>query len=175
MALSTPKLNTNAVTADKIAANAVTAGKINVSSLSAIKADLGIVTAGIAKSTDNKFIIDLTNRTLEIYDDVVSVQVLTGASATGNIKVTLNPGTGNEDITIAVENGMTTSEVAEEVAEKVTLEDGWRAYADDDTVIIRHDSGETFTFTFSDLGSTGVTVDDNTDQVIRVKLGYLGA
>jgi len=174
-AITTPKLNTNAVTADKIAANAVTAGKINVSSLSAIKADLGIVTAGIAKSTDNKFIIDLTNRTLEIYDDVVSVQVLTGASATGNIKVTLNPGTGNEDITIAVKNGMTTSKVAEKVAEKVTLKDGWRAYADDDTVIIRHDSGETFTFTFSDLGSTGVTVDDNTDQVIRVKLGYLGA
>ncbi len=165
----------DAISTPKLKANAVTAEKINVSDLSAIKADLGVVTAGIAKSTDNKFIIDLTNRTLEIYDDVVSVQVLTGASATGNIKVTLNPGTGNEDITIAVENGMTTSEVAEEVAEKVTLKKDWRAYADDDTVIIRHDSGETFTFVFSDLGSTGVTVDDNTDQVIRVKLGYLGA
>ena len=45
-AISTPKLQTNAVEAHNITAKAVTAEKINVSELSAISADMGHATAG---------------------------------------------------------------------------------------------------------------------------------
>lgn len=58
-AISTPKLKANCVTAEKISVNA----------LSAIKADLGTVTAGVAKSSDGKFEINLTDKTLKIYDE----------------------------------------------------------------------------------------------------------
>lgn len=54
--ISTPKLQTNSVTADKI----------NVIDLSAINADLGTITAGILQSSDEKFKMDLDNKTFLI-------------------------------------------------------------------------------------------------------------
>lgn len=78
-AISTPKLQTNAVTSDKIAANSIVASKINVDALSAISADLGTVTAGIAKSADGKLVIDLANRTIRVYDDNNTLRVQLGA------------------------------------------------------------------------------------------------
>ena len=83
----TNNLDASCVTADKIAALAVQAGKIdagavtateiNVSTLSAIAADFGTITAGIAKSSDDKFKIDLTNKWLKIWDgnDVLRVHI----------------------------------------------------------------------------------------------------
>jgi len=67
------------VTSDKIAADAVTAGKINVDALSAISADLGTITAGIAKSADGKLEIDLANRTIKVWDDNGVLRVQLGA------------------------------------------------------------------------------------------------
>jgi hypothetical protein len=65
-AVTTTVLAANAVSADKIAANAVTAGKINVTDLAAINANMGTITAGKMQSTDGKFVIDLTNKTISI-------------------------------------------------------------------------------------------------------------
>jgi predicted phage tail protein len=77
-AVTTEKIATNAITTDRIAANAVTADKINVNMLSAIAADLGTVTAGVAKSADGKFEIDLVNRTLKVFDDQGRLRVQLG-------------------------------------------------------------------------------------------------
>lgn len=46
----------------------ITATALNVSTLSAISANVGTVTAGVLKSADNKFVIDLTARTITISD-----------------------------------------------------------------------------------------------------------
>ena len=73
------KIAANAVTSAKIAADAITADKINVNALSAISADLGTVTAGIAKSADGKLVIDLANRTVKVYDDNNNLRVQLGA------------------------------------------------------------------------------------------------
>lgn len=54
------------LTANNIAAGAITAAKINVASLSSIAADVGTLTAGVLKSPDNKFIIDLNNKQIYI-------------------------------------------------------------------------------------------------------------
>lgn len=78
-AISTPKLQTNAVTSDKIAANSIVASKINVDALSAISADLGTVTAGIAKSADGKLEINLANRTIKVWDNNGVLRVQLGA------------------------------------------------------------------------------------------------
>ena len=58
-----PKL---ALRGDMIVDGAITAQKLNVASLSSIVADVGTVTAGVLKSSDNKFIIDLNAKTLTI-------------------------------------------------------------------------------------------------------------
>jgi len=68
----------NAITTPKLAANAVTADKINVTMLSAIAADLGTVTAGVAKSADGRFEIDLVNRTIKVFDDNNRLRVQLG-------------------------------------------------------------------------------------------------
>lgn len=60
------KIATNAVTSDKIAANSVTSGKIDVGKLDAISADVGVLTAGVLRSADSKFVIDLTNGYIEV-------------------------------------------------------------------------------------------------------------
>jgi hypothetical protein len=44
----------------------ITANVLDVQDLSAITADLGVVTAGKLQSTDQKFTIDLTNKTISI-------------------------------------------------------------------------------------------------------------
>ncbi len=77
-AITTSKLSTFAVEADKIAANAVTAGKINVASLSAISADIGIVTAGLAKSSDGRLIIDFNNKWIKVFDTAATLRVHLG-------------------------------------------------------------------------------------------------
>lgn len=51
-----------------IYANTITAAQINVSTLSAISANIGTVTAGIARSSDSKFVIDFTSKHLKVYD-----------------------------------------------------------------------------------------------------------
>lgn len=73
------KIATNAVTSDTIAANAITSDKINVNALSAISADLGTVTAGIAKSADGKLEINLANRTIKVWDNNGVLRVQLGA------------------------------------------------------------------------------------------------
>jgi hypothetical protein len=52
------------IVTNKLAALAVKAGNIDVVSLSAIKANLGEVTAGIARSSDSKTFLDLDNKFL---------------------------------------------------------------------------------------------------------------
>lgn len=54
------------ILARHIVADSITADKLDVSTLSAISANVGTVTAGVLKSADNKFIIDLNNKTLTI-------------------------------------------------------------------------------------------------------------
>lgn len=66
--ITATQLAASAVTTEKIATNAVTAAQINVTSLSAISANVGTVTAGIIRDVNSKFIIDLANAKLEVYD-----------------------------------------------------------------------------------------------------------
>lgn len=54
------------ILARHIVADSITADKLDVSTLSAIAANVGTVTAGVLKSSDDKFIIDLNNKTLTI-------------------------------------------------------------------------------------------------------------
>lgn len=58
----------NSITAGMIQAGAIGAAAINVSTLSAIAADMGTVTAGVAKSSDNKFEISFTGGFLRVAD-----------------------------------------------------------------------------------------------------------
>lgn len=53
---------------DMILDGTVYADALDVENLSAITADLGVVTAGVAKSADNKFVIDFDNATISISD-----------------------------------------------------------------------------------------------------------
>lgn len=54
--------------ADMYVDGSITAGKIKVAQLSAITANIGDITAGVVRSTDNRFVIDLGARTLVISD-----------------------------------------------------------------------------------------------------------
>lgn len=54
------------VTADSLSVGSVIAEKIGVEYLSAISTDIGVVTAGVIKSTDNKFQINLDAKTITI-------------------------------------------------------------------------------------------------------------
>lgn len=71
------QLSADSVTADKIAANQITADKMNVSSLSSVVANLGTITAGIAKSSDGRLIVDFDNKWIRVYDadDVLRVEL----------------------------------------------------------------------------------------------------
>lgn len=51
---------------DIILDGTVTAPKLDVTELSAISADIGTATAGVIKSADDKFVIDLNNKTITI-------------------------------------------------------------------------------------------------------------
>lgn len=53
---------------DLVLDGSITANALSVNALSAVSANLGTVTAGIAKSADNKFVIDFTNGTLTVSD-----------------------------------------------------------------------------------------------------------
>ena len=68
---------TGSIVAASIAAGTITANKLAVTSLSSITANLGTITAGIAKSSDNRFQIDFNNRWLRVYDasSVLRVQL----------------------------------------------------------------------------------------------------
>ena len=59
--ISTVGINGNLVVDDTILAR-----HIDVSSLSSITADVGTVTAGVVRSSDSKFVIDLNNKTIDI-------------------------------------------------------------------------------------------------------------
>lgn len=61
-------IKVNAVDADKIAANAVTADKISVATLSAISANIGDVTSGLVRSTNDKMRVELDNARILIAD-----------------------------------------------------------------------------------------------------------
>ncbi len=64
--LSADKINAGTINADRIAANSITAAKLSVTNLAAINANMGTITAGKMQSTDNKFVIDLTNKSISI-------------------------------------------------------------------------------------------------------------
>ena len=59
--VSTVGINGNLVVDDTILAR-----HIDVSSLSSITANIGTVTAGVVRSSDSKFVIDLDNKTIDI-------------------------------------------------------------------------------------------------------------
>lgn len=55
-----------ALRGDMIVDGSIVARHLSVSTLSAIAADVGTVTAGVLRSSDSKFVIDLTNKTITI-------------------------------------------------------------------------------------------------------------
>lgn len=91
-------------------------------------------------------------------DHIAHIKVLTGAvTASGNITITLNAGTA-ENVVVAVVEGNTVKEVAIKIAQEIDDETNWSARRIGDTVIVKHSSGNAFTVSFVDTGSTGVTV-----------------
>jgi len=56
------------ITAAEIAAGTITADKMSVTDLSAIAANIGTITAGLAKSSDGKIQLDLDNKWLKVWD-----------------------------------------------------------------------------------------------------------
>uniref|UniRef100_A0A6M3L7Z6 Putative tail protein n=2 Tax=viral metagenome TaxID=1070528 RepID=A0A6M3L7Z6_9ZZZZ len=61
-------IRSGAIVTSKIAAGSVTSSELSVGNLSAINANLGTVTAGIAKSSDDKLTIDFNNKWLKVWD-----------------------------------------------------------------------------------------------------------
>ena len=87
---------------------------------------------------------------------IARIKVLTGAvTASGNVTITLNE---IEDITVAVIEYDTVREVATKIAQSINDETDWSAYSIGDTLTVKHTSGEAFTVSFEDTGTTGVTV-----------------
>ena len=60
------KIAANAITAEKINAGAITADKMTVSNLSAVSAAMGTLTSGKIQSPDGSFVIDFTNKYINI-------------------------------------------------------------------------------------------------------------
>lgn len=69
---------TGTIVANAIAANTITANKLNITSLSSITANIGTVTAGIAKSSDNRLRIDFNNKWIRVYDTANNLRVQLG-------------------------------------------------------------------------------------------------
>jgi len=119
LSITTAKLAALAITAAKIAAGAVTAEKINVTQLSAIAANVGILTAGIIKSTDAKTLFDLTNGYMSVSDGVYTrfkAGKLNGdygteiRDADGNLTVDMGKVVGGVDYAVAsASNSISTS------------------------------------------------------------------
>lgn len=59
-------VSTVGINGNLVVDGSILARHIAVGTLSAIAADIGTVTAGVLKSADNKFVIDLNNKTIEI-------------------------------------------------------------------------------------------------------------
>lgn len=59
--ITSNKVATDAITANKIQAGAVTAAKIAVTDLSTINANVGTLTAGVIRNSDDTFRVDVTN------------------------------------------------------------------------------------------------------------------
>ncbi len=71
--LTAGQIAAGAIDTDELAADAVTAAKIDVTNLSAINANLGTITAGLAKSSDGQFIVDFDNAVLQVYGESISI------------------------------------------------------------------------------------------------------
>jgi len=110
------------ITTEKLAVGAATAEKINVDQLSAIAANVGILTAGLIKSTDAKTLFDLTNGYMSVSDGVYTrfkAGKLNGDYGTeirdvdGNITVDLGKIVGGVDYAIVTaSNEITTNSAA---------------------------------------------------------------
>jgi hypothetical protein len=66
--IATNMITAGAITTALLAADSVTAAKLNVTTLSAITANLGTVTAGLARSADNKLQVDFNNTRILVLD-----------------------------------------------------------------------------------------------------------
>ena len=66
--LDASKITSGYLSADRLEAGTITGTKLSVNSLSAISADLGTITAGLAKSSDNCLQIDFNNKWIRVYD-----------------------------------------------------------------------------------------------------------
>lgn len=64
--IGTTHITDGAVTTQLLAANSVVAEKLDVTDLSAVSANMGILRSGKIESTDQKFVIDLDNKTISI-------------------------------------------------------------------------------------------------------------
>jgi hypothetical protein len=65
-AITADKISAGAITAAKITAGAITADKMTVSNLSAVSAAMGTLTSGRIQSPDGSFVIDFTNKYINI-------------------------------------------------------------------------------------------------------------
>ena len=66
------------LTGENIKAGSIGADKLNVVNLSAVSSNMGNITAGIMRSGDSRFIIDLTNGRMMIYDENSNLRVQIG-------------------------------------------------------------------------------------------------
>lgn len=66
------------IVARNVAAAAITADKISTASLSAISANLGTITAGLARDAASEFQVDFNNKWLKVYDDADQLRVHIG-------------------------------------------------------------------------------------------------
>ncbi|MCP3683867.1 MAG: hypothetical protein GY861_14375 [bacterium] len=76
--ITATEIESNTITATQIAANTITADEMSITTLSSINANLGTVTAGIAKSADGNLVIDFDNKIIQVFDE--SIVVVTGVN-----------------------------------------------------------------------------------------------
>lgn len=91
-------------------------------------------------------------------EHIARIKVLSEATSSGNITVTLNE-SGVEPVVVGVLEDDTPRDVAGKIATAINAETDWSALSVADVVTVKHVSGDPFTVSFDDTGLTGVSVD----------------
>jgi len=69
---------TQVIDGNLLVTNTITADKLNVNSIDSISADIGTITAGLLEGPNQRFVLDLSNNVLKIFDENGTLRVKLG-------------------------------------------------------------------------------------------------
>ncbi|MCK5541718.1 MAG: hypothetical protein KAI40_03425 [Desulfobacterales bacterium] len=126
---------------------------VTASSISSISANLGTITAGLAKSSDDKFQVDFSNKWLRVYGDTEIVD---------------EEFTSDHDVAVVLDYDTINAASVE-----VTTVDGGTTYTEDTDYTINYDDGQITVLSTGSMADATVFEIDYIYTSIRVQLGYL--